>query len=80
MGIKLSHPFSQVSMFCLVLVYPFTLGAQDYTVGVAVCDTIWTNERYWADDDYGYLKYQIDSSLYNYVTGLQFQVEITDIQ
>ena len=36
--------------------------------------------RYWADDSEGYLKFRLDSCLHNYVSGLQFQVEITDAQ
>ena len=77
---KLVYLFFQSLTCIVVLIYPFTSEAQDYTVGVAVCDTIWTNERYWADDNEGFLQFHIDSCLYNYVTGLQFQVEIKDIQ
>ena len=74
------HLFFWLSLFSMLIVHPLILRAQDYTVGVAVCDTIYNEVREWADSHDDYEKFRLDSSLYDYVTGLQFQVEITDIK
>jgi hypothetical protein len=55
---------------------PLRLTAQEYTAGVAVCDTIGPNFPYFADCPDGFLEFRVDSLFIPYVTGLTFQVEI----
>lgn len=56
------------------------LKAQEYIVGVEVCDTICPNNQYLSDGSDCSLSFVLDSALVPYVTGLTFQIEITGIQ
>ncbi|MBC8182640.1 T9SS type A sorting domain-containing protein [candidate division KSB1 bacterium] len=60
-----------------LLFYSYNANAQNYTVGVPVCDTIVANMEL----DYAgeFMLIQLDSALVSYVTGLNFKVKITDV-
>jgi len=55
------------------------LNAEEYTVGVTVHDTISPNFQYGTPCMDGSLEFRLDSSLIPYVTGLNFRVEIIEI-
>jgi len=52
--------------------------AQQYRAGVPVCDTILVGSEYGACDPYDVLLFGLGPSLIPYVTGLNFQIVITE--
>ena len=66
-------------VFCLLFDLFTRVNAQSYTIGVPVSDTIPSFTSYGADCPNDLLKFRLDSTLIPYVTGLNFQVEITSI-
>ena len=61
-------------------VMPRESAAQNYTAGVAVCDTIGPSFQYFADCPDAFLEFRVDSAFVPYVSGLDFQVEILSTQ
>ena len=63
----------------ILLFCPIMLNAQEYIIGVAVCDTICPNSSYLSDGPDCSLYFSLNSALVPYVTGLNFQIEITAV-
>ena len=69
--------FILISIFLLL---PITLPAQDYIVGTPVCDTLVHNLTYAANCDDDFLVFRLSEELIPFITGINFQVEITAVK
>lgn len=78
---KIMKPFQFYAciIFLFVLFFMRNIAnAQNYTVGVFVCDTVASNMELEYDEEYASV--QVDSALFSYVTGLRFQVNINEVR
>ena len=66
-------------VFFLLLNLFNQVNAQSYRVGIPVSDTIPSFNSYGANCIDDFLKFRFDSTLIPYVTGLNFQIEITSV-
>ncbi len=69
--------YSCIVTILFALLFSYNANAQNYTVGVPVCDTVAANME--LDYTGEYMLIQLDSALVPYVTGLNFKVKITDV-
>ena len=68
------------SVHLFLLTSPLIVSAQKYEVGVAMCDTICSDNFYISDGPGCSLSFRLNSTLNPYVTGLTFQIQITTIE
>jgi hypothetical protein len=68
--------YSCIVTILFALLFSYHANAQNFTVGVPVCDTVAANME--LDYTGEYMLIQLDSALVPYVAGLNFKVKITD--
>ena len=72
-----------MKFFILILIFsilPLLLPAQNYIVGRPVCDTLVHNWTYPANCDDDFLVFRLSEELIPFITGINFQVEITSVK